>query len=81
MIEENAPENEVIVLVVDEGGNTSVWVVLHVIGALLFLLLEVKEDCFVCKAKLFQDDGDLPDELNDAWSIYRAGAVMTWSAG
>ncbi len=45
---------------VDESGNTTVGVVLGVLGSLLLALLEVEVDGLVCQTKLLKDDGDLP---------------------
>ena len=58
--EPNLPENEIIVLVVNDGRNTTVGVVFGVLRALLLALTEVEVDGFVRKAKLLEDEGNLP---------------------
>ena len=54
------PDNEVAVFVVDQSGNTTVGVVFGVLRALLLALTEVEVDGFVRKAKLLEDEGNLP---------------------
>ena len=58
--EPNLPENEIIVLVVNDGRNTTVGVVFGVLRALLLALTEVEVDGFVRKAKLLEDEGNFP---------------------
>jgi len=57
---EDLPDDGVIVMVVDDGGDATVWVDLQVIWSLVLALGEVEVDRFVCQPEFFEDDGDLP---------------------
>ena len=55
------PDGEVAILVVNQSRNTTVGVVLGVLGSLLLLLSEVKVDGLVGKSKLLEHNGNLPE--------------------
>jgi len=57
---EDLPDDGVIVMVVDDGRDATVGVDLQVIWSLVFALVEVEVDRFVCQPEFFEDDGDLP---------------------
>ena len=59
---EDVPNNEVVVVVVDNGGDATVGVDLQEIGALMFALREVEVDGFICQLELFKNDGDFPEK-------------------
>lgn len=54
------PNYEVIVLVVDEGRDTAIWVQLRVLGRFLLELGEVEVDALVRESELLEDERDLP---------------------
>ena len=56
----DVPKHEVVVLVVDDRGDTSVRVVLRVLGGLVLTLAEVEVDGVVGQTELLEDGGDLP---------------------
>ena len=56
----SVPEDEIVVLVVDDGRDTTVGVEFDVLGRLLFVLFEVKVYGVVGQAEFFENDGDLP---------------------
>ena len=58
---EDLPDDEVVVMVVNDGGDATVGVDLQVIWGLLLALVEVEVDRFVCQPEFFEDDGDFPD--------------------
>lgn len=57
----SVPEDEIVVLVVDDGRNAAVGVELDVLGRLLLVLLEVKVYGAVGQAEFFENDGNLPE--------------------
>ena len=57
----DAPKGEVAVLVVNDGWNTAVGVVLGVLVGLVFAFLEVEVDRLVGQAELLQNVCDLPE--------------------
>ena len=60
--QKDIPNNEVVVVVVDNGRDATVGVELHEIWTLLLALLEVKVDGFICQPEFFKNDGDFPEE-------------------
>ena len=54
------PNGEVVVVVVDDGWNATVWINLQVFLVLLFFLAEIEVDRFICQPKFLEDDCDLP---------------------
>ena len=58
---EDLPDDEVVVMVVNDGGDATVGVDLQVIWGLLLALVEVEVDRFVCQSEFFEDNGDFPD--------------------
>ena len=56
----DAPEREVVVVVVDDGRDAAVGVELGVLRPLLLALLEVEIDRLVRETELFKDNGDFP---------------------
>jgi len=58
---EDIPSDEVVVMVVDDGGNATVGVDLQVIWSLLLALAEVEVDRFVCQPEFFENDGNFPE--------------------
>ena len=59
--EEDLPNDEVVVMVVDDGGDAAVGVDLQVIWSLVFALAEIEVDRFVRQPELFENDGDFPE--------------------
>ena len=57
---DDVPDNEVVVVMVNQGGNAAVGVVLGVLGGLLFDFLEVEELPLKTQVQLVQDHLDLP---------------------
>ena len=57
---EDLPDDEVVVMVVDDGGDATVGVDLQVIWGLLLALVEVEVDRFVCQPEFFEDNGNFP---------------------
>ena len=57
---EDLPDDGVIVMMVNDGGDATVGVDLQVIWSLMLALVEVEVDRFVCQPEFFEDDGDLP---------------------
>jgi len=58
--DEDLPNDGVVVMVVDDGGDATVGVDLQVIRSLVLTLGEVEVDRFVCQPEFFEDDGDFP---------------------
>ena len=56
------PNDEVVVMVVDDGGDAAVGIELQVIWSLLLTRLEVEVDRFICQPEFFENDGDFPED-------------------
>lgn len=56
----SVPEDEIVVLVVDDGRDATVRVELDVLGRLLLILFEVKIYGVIGQAEFFENDGNLP---------------------
>lgn len=54
------PDGNILVLVVDQGGNATVWIVLGVFWLLVLTLVEVEVDGVVCETELLEDNGNFP---------------------
>lgn len=57
---EHQPNSEVVVMVVDDGGNATVGVDLQVFWTLLLFLTEIEIHRLVRQPELFKNDGDFP---------------------
>ena len=57
---EDLPNNEVVVVVIDDGGDTTVGVELQVFWALLFFLAEIEVDSLVRQSEFFKNDSGFP---------------------
>jgi hypothetical protein len=55
------PNDDVVVMVVDDGGDATVGVDLQVIWSLVLGLAEVEVDRLVCQPEFFEDDGGFPE--------------------
>ena len=55
------PNSEVVVVVVDDGGNATVRVYLHILRTLLFPLAEVEVHRLVRQPKFLKNNGDFPE--------------------
>ena len=60
---EGLPNDEVIVFVVDNGGDAAVGVDLQEVWGFLLSLMEVEVHRFVRQPKFFENDGDFPKNL------------------
>jgi hypothetical protein len=60
--QEGVPNNEVVVVVVDNGGDAAIGVEFHEIRTLLLALFEVEIDGFIRQPKFFENDGDFPEK-------------------
>jgi hypothetical protein len=58
---EDLPNDDVVVMVVDDGGDATVGVDLQVIWSLVLGLAEVEVDRLVCQPEFFEDDGGFPE--------------------
>ena len=57
----HAPDSEVVVLVVDKRGDTTIGVVLRSeLRRLVLAFPKIEKDSLIGQAKFLQDDGDLP---------------------
>ena len=59
--DEDVPDDEVVVVMVDDGGDATVRIDLQVIWSLVFALAEVEVDRFIRQPEFFEDDGDFPE--------------------
>jgi len=57
---EHLPNDEVVVVVVNDGGDATVGVDLQVVWTLLLFLAEVKVHRLVCQPEFFKNDGCFP---------------------
>jgi len=57
---EHLPNDEVVVMMVDDGGDATIWVDLQELWSLLLLLAEVEVHGFIGQPKLFENDSDFP---------------------
>ena len=58
---EHLPNGEVVVLVIDNGGDATVGVDLQVVWGLVLSLAEIEVDRFVRQPEFFENDGDFPE--------------------
>ena len=54
------PDNEVVVVMINEGWDTAVGVILGELGGLVFALLELEVHRLVGESELLKNDGGLP---------------------
>ena len=54
------PNNEVVVMVVDDGGDAAIGVNLQEVWGLVLSLAEIEVDVLVRQPKLFENDGNFP---------------------
>lgn len=79
-----SPDDEVVVLVIDERRNASVGVELRVLRVSLFAFVQVEENSVIFEAELLKHHGDLPAILKGEFSSIRRGVqcnVPAVSAG
>jgi len=62
---EDLPNDKVVVMMVDDGGDATVWVDLQVIWSLMLALAEVEVDSFVCQSQFLENDGGFPGNRID----------------
>ena len=67
------PDNEVVVVVVDQRGDAAVRIVLGKLGGLLLFLGEVQVDGLVCQAEFPEDKGVLPVTGDAVSSVFCMG--------
>ena len=67
------PDDEVAVLMVDDGGDPAIWVQFGMFGRHMLVLEEIQVDRFVGKSELFGEDCFLPKdvlgEMAKGWKI------------
>lgn len=76
---EDAPDDEVVVPVVNQRWDAPIRVVLRVLRALLLLLAEIKVLGFVREAELFEDECDLPWGVSDI--VHHNASLVCGRAG
>lgn len=54
------PDNKVVILVVNQGRDTAVWIVLGVLSSLLLVLSKVEIDALIGETEFSQNKRDLP---------------------
>ena len=58
---EDVPDDEIVVVMIDDGGDATVWIDLQIIWTLLLAFVEVEVDRFVRQPEFFEDDGGFPE--------------------
>ena len=59
-LNQDLPNDEIVVMMVDDSGNAAVGIDLQVFRSLVFLLAEIEVHRFICQPKFFKYYGDFP---------------------